>query len=289
MTQYNRIAVYGHRGWASSAIVDALAASNAPVKVLYRPGSDVAGLPSNVTKVEVDVQNHDALVAALQDVDIMISLVGHEGVTRQQAIVKAIPSTKVQLFSPSDLATRYDEQGLQIPVNKNKDDVEAAAKAAGIATTVVLPGNFAEFALNTITKSYIAAAYASIFTSTPISQLKNRAIGLSELKVTGEEVASALEKKHGKAPEVFRHSQKKVDAEVADGLRAGLPFTLAWYCRKIWATGQQVDMVGTDIWEVPGYVKASLEELIVGGKLWQYREMPPPVRQYFIATFVNAI
>ena len=78
------------------------------------------------------------------------SLVGHEGVTRQQAIVKAIPDTNVQLFSPSDLAARYDDQGLQIPVNKNKNDVEVAAKAAGIATTVVLTGNFVEFALNTM-------------------------------------------------------------------------------------------------------------------------------------------
>ena len=74
---------------------------------------------------------------------------GHEGVERQHAFVKAIPHTNVQLFSPSDLAARYDEQGLKIPVNKAKDRVERAAKEAGIPTTVVLTGNFAEFALNT--------------------------------------------------------------------------------------------------------------------------------------------
>lgn len=74
---------------------------------------------------------------------------GQEGVERQHAFVKAIPHTNVQLFSPSDLAARYDEQGLKIPVNKAKDRVERAAKEAGIPTTVVLTGNFAEFALNT--------------------------------------------------------------------------------------------------------------------------------------------
>lgn len=63
--------------------------------------------------------------------------------------MKAIPHTNVQLFSPSDLAARYDEQGRQIPVNKAKDEVEREAKQAGIPITVVLPGNFAEFALNT--------------------------------------------------------------------------------------------------------------------------------------------
>lgn len=74
---------------------------------------------------------------------------GHEGVERQHAFVKAIPHTIVRLFSPTDLAARYDEQGLQIPVNKAKDEVERAAKQAGFATTVVLTGNLAEFGLNT--------------------------------------------------------------------------------------------------------------------------------------------
>lgn len=74
---------------------------------------------------------------------------GHEGVESQHALVKAIPYTQVQLFAPSDLAARYDGQGLQIPVNKAKDEVERAAAEAGIPITVVLPGNFAEFALNT--------------------------------------------------------------------------------------------------------------------------------------------
>lgn len=40
----NRITVYGHRSWASSAIVRALAASQAPIGVLYRPSSNVSVL-----------------------------------------------------------------------------------------------------------------------------------------------------------------------------------------------------------------------------------------------------
>lgn len=76
------------------------------------------------------------------------SLVGH-GVTRQLSLVNAIPKTNVRLFVPSDLAARYDEQGLRIPVNHAKDEVERAARAADIPVTVVLTGNFAEFALAT--------------------------------------------------------------------------------------------------------------------------------------------
>ncbi|KAF7550753.1 hypothetical protein G7Z17_g5506 [Cylindrodendrum hubeiense] len=310
--QYNRIAIYGHRGWASSKIVEALAATKAPIKILYRPGSDVSGLPPNVSKEEVDVEDVTAVIAALKDIDIVISLVGHEGVSRQHAFVKAIPHTKVQLFSPSDLAARYDEQGNRVPVNRKKLEVETAAKEAGIPITVVLTGNFAEFALNTMamgvdiaknritfsansaeeslnlcTRSYVGAAYASIFSSTPISELKDRVIGLTELEATGNDLAAAFEVKHGKKPEIFKHSSNKVDDEFEHTVSNGIPFALAWYCRKIWGAGQLEQMMGTDIWEVPGYSKISLTDLIVGGKIGAYRDMPPPVSEYFDTTFCN--
>ncbi|WQF76489.1 Putative NmrA-like domain, NAD(P)-binding domain superfamily [Colletotrichum destructivum] len=307
---FNRIAVYGHRGWGSSNIVDALIASGAPVKILYRHGSDISSLPDHVAKVEVDVDDEAALIEALQDTDIVVSLVGHEGVRRQHGFVKAIPKTNVKLFSPSDLAARYDEQGLRIGVNKEKDEVEKAARAAGIPTTVVLVGNFAEFALNTpgmgvdlagnmithsgnsaneklnlCTRKYVAAAYSSIFAATPISQLENRAITLCELAPTGKEIEAALEARHGVAPQVSTHSLDKVNGEVEGGLQSGSPFALAWYCRKIWATGQQCQMVGTDFWEVDGYDKATLEDLVVRGNLEAYREMPPQVAAYFRQCF----
>ena len=70
--QYNRVAVYGHRGWASSAIVAALSASGGPVTILHRASSDTSGLPSGVRKIQVDVDDHEALVAALDDIDIVM-------------------------------------------------------------------------------------------------------------------------------------------------------------------------------------------------------------------------
>ena len=69
---FNRIAIYGHRGWASSAITDALIASGAPIKIIYRPGSDVSNIPSTVSTVEVDVTDTQALIDALQDIDIVM-------------------------------------------------------------------------------------------------------------------------------------------------------------------------------------------------------------------------
>lgn len=69
---FNRIAVYGHRGWASSAIVAALIESGTPIKVLYRPGSDISSLPDSVTKIASDLDDQDTIIAALQDVDIVL-------------------------------------------------------------------------------------------------------------------------------------------------------------------------------------------------------------------------
>ena len=68
----NRIAVYGHRGWASFAIVNAFAALGTPLKVLYRKGSDISGIPSSATTVCVDHEDIHTFVSALQDVDILV-------------------------------------------------------------------------------------------------------------------------------------------------------------------------------------------------------------------------
>ncbi|RAH66348.1 NAD(P)-binding protein [Aspergillus aculeatinus CBS 121060] len=299
---YNRIAIYGHRGWASSAIVHALASSGAPIRVLYRPGSDISTLPGNVRAVEVDVSDEAAVVAALEEIDIVISLVGHEGVPRQHHLINAIPKTAVQLFVPSELAARYDAQGLRIPVNQAKKAVELAAQAAGIPMTIVLVGNFAEFALatpamgvdypnnriiftgdsathavNLCTRAYVAAAYASIFAATPLDQLKTRTLTLSELRATGDEIAAALTERHGTRTLSATGTIDAVDAQIEGFLQAGKPFGLAFYCRRIWGAGMQVGMLTEDVWEVPGYVKAGLGELVVGGGLGAYRTLPQEV------------
>ena len=69
---FNRIAVYGHRGFVGSRVVAALIASGAPITVLHRPSSDTSNLPDHVRKIEVDVLDEDALVGALQDIDIVM-------------------------------------------------------------------------------------------------------------------------------------------------------------------------------------------------------------------------
>ncbi|TIC93497.1 Isoflavone reductase-like protein IRL [Colletotrichum higginsianum] len=292
---FNRIAVYGHRGRFSGQIVAALIESGAPITVLHRPSSDTSGLPASVRKIEVDVFNADALVKALRDIDIVLSLVGDEGVGREHGFVKAIPRTNVKLFVPSDLGLRYGEEGLKVPIIKKKEELQEAVRQAGIPMTVVLIANFAEFTLNCLlvytgnaakekaamcTGDYVAAAYVSIFASSPISTISHRAIGLCELAPTGEDIATVLKKKHVTGPEVITYSLEKANAELDICHKSESPLGMAWYNRKIWGTGQLVTMLGSDIWELPGYQKVTLEELVLEEKIKPYRDLPDWVQQY---------
>ncbi|KAM3440062.1 hypothetical protein MY4824_002317 [Beauveria thailandica] len=324
----NRIAVYGHRGRFSSKILSALIASGAPITVLYRPGSDVSSLPFNVAKIQVHVLDEDALVAALQDIDIVLSLVGDEGIDRELGLVRAIPRTGVKLFVPSDFGLQYDQEAMAIPVLHKKANVREAAKLANIPFTVVLIANFAEFTLGSTlepqrngsrrarkqaaiygqcgqrrsehvvspqkilngmmarmrihgsphrassTVDYVAAAYVSIFTTNPVSEISNRAIGLVELAPTGQEIAAALEKRHGRKPAVFTQSTEQVTAEFWARLDSDLSaLAPAWYWRKLWGTGDLTRLLGSDIWHVPHVRKATLDDLIVKGEVGTYRDL----------------
>ncbi len=127
---------------------------------------------------------------------------------------------------------------------------------------------------------YVAAGYVSIFASHPISDISNRAIGLWELAPTGQEIATVLKKKHGTEPKVITHSLEKINAELDICAKAESPFGMAWYNRKIWGTGQMATMLGPDIWEVPGYQRVILEDLILEEKIEPYRDIPAWVTEY---------
>lgn len=60
-----------------------------------------------------------------------------------------------------------------------------------------------------------------------------------------------------------------------DRLDKGQPLANAWYCRRIWGAGKIVELIGSDIWEIDGYSKKRLEELIIDDKVVAYRESSP--------------
>jgi hypothetical protein len=119
------------------------------------------------------------------------------------------------------------------------------------------------------TRAYVAACYASIFASTDPAALANRVIGLSELQVTGKQIADAMEERFGARPSERTESLDDIEGPIV----ANKPYALALYCRKIWGTGQQVQMIGSDVWDIDGYRKATLHDLIVDRKVGPYRDM----------------
>ncbi|KAI4592943.1 hypothetical protein KJ359_010195 [Pestalotiopsis sp. 9143b] len=284
--QYNRIAIYGHRSWAGAPFTQAIATAGAPVKVLYRPGSDISGLPAGVASVQVDIGDIEALISALENVDVLISCVGREDILKQQAFIDAIPRTKM------------------------KQDIEDAAVERGIPLTVVVPGSFAESTfsagllgidiaknrilhtgdsanqkMNICTRNYVAAAYASIFATTPPEQLAGRVIGISELQVTGREIAAAMTKRTGQSPAEFHHSLQEVEDNIDKCLEAGSPLAAIWDYRRVWGNGEHVAMIRPDIWEVPDYKKATLNDLLVDNKLEPYKNFDPRLAAAVDSTF----
>ncbi|KAM3454612.1 hypothetical protein MY3296_002853 [Beauveria thailandica] len=102
----------------------------------------------------------------------------------------------------------------------------------------------------------------------------NRAIGLVELAPTGQEIAAALEKRHGRKPAVFTQSTEQVTAEFLARLDSDLSaLAPAWYWRKLWGTGDLTRLLGSDIWHVPHVRKATLDDLIVKGEVGTYRDL----------------
>ena len=81
----------------------------------------------------------------------------------------------------------------------------------------------------------------------------------------------AMEGRFGNSPKQVHRSIE--DAEKA--IQANSPVALAAYARKIWGQGRARELMGDDIWTVPGYQKATLRDLIVLGKMEKYKQLPP--------------
>jgi hypothetical protein len=90
---------------------------------------------------------------------------------------------------------------------------------------------------------------------------------------------------HGSSTATKVQLTDSTNAAIESALATESPVALAFYCRKIWGTGQQAHMVGFDFWDVPGYQKGSLRDLIVRGQLQEYRQLPPAVLDFFEGLF----
>lgn len=104
------------------------------------------------------------------------------------------------------------------------------------------------------TRDYVAAGYASIFVEADPSSLAGRVIGLNELHPTTGEIEKTMQKKIGAPPQVaFDSVQNAAKLAQSDRLDA--------LVRKKMGDGSH--NVGKDIWEVKGYQKKTLDDLLL--------------------------
>jgi len=94
------------------------------------------------------------------------------------------------------------------------------------------------------------------------------------------EIAAIMKEKNGGDPSIATRSLEEVNRTIEDYISRGSNFAVPPYCRKIWGTGQMMKMLPNDLWEVKDYKKASLEDLVIGGKLENYRALPDQVVEF---------
>lgn len=106
----------GAAGSLGEVVLQRLLASDFNVKVLRREGSK-STLPNGVTVIDADFSSKESLVAALKDVDAVVSTIANFAVPSQQIIIDAAIEAGVQRFIPSDFGSNLDHPaGRHLPV-----------------------------------------------------------------------------------------------------------------------------------------------------------------------------
>ena len=105
-----------------------------------------------------------------------------------------------------------------------------------------------------------------MFFKHPVSSLAGRLIGLNELSPTGGEIEDMMRQKSGQSPRVAYDTADNAKSQAKAGRLDAL-------VRKKMGDGSHG--VGDDIWEVEGYQKKTLEDLILGDGLEDPRYIEP--------------
>ncbi|KAF8146406.1 NAD(P)-binding protein [Mycena galopus ATCC 62051] len=144
MSVYKSFAVAGG-GRVGLPIVNALAARNASVVLLLRPGSSTKTVPSGVQVAEVDFTDAEAVAAVLKQhkVDVVLATTGLTAAAAQKSVVDAAKLAAVKLFVPSEYGSPTDgyTEGRWFP----KTEIAAYLKSLNIPTAKIYNGAFMEF------------------------------------------------------------------------------------------------------------------------------------------------
>lgn len=161
-----KILIIGGTGYIGKSIVKASAKSGHPTFALVREAtaSDptkaelLEGFKSSgVTLVHGDLYDHESLVKAIKNVDVVISTVGFMQIADQVKIIAAIKEAgNVKRFLPSEFGLDVDRAHTVEPVTSAfapKIQIRRAVEASGIPYTFVSSNYFAGYSLPTLAQA----------------------------------------------------------------------------------------------------------------------------------------
>ncbi|KAL4582624.1 hypothetical protein LXL04_007182 [Taraxacum kok-saghyz] len=163
MAPKSKILIIGGTGYIGKFVAEASAKQGHPTFIFTRESTtkhpEKSKLLDNFKSLGAklvigDLHNHESLVKAIKEVDVVISTVGGESVADQVKIIEAIKEAgNVKRFLPSEFGTDVDHVISVEPATsifKGKADIRRAVEAAGIPHTFVSCNGFAGYFLPNI-------------------------------------------------------------------------------------------------------------------------------------------
>ncbi|KDP36246.1 hypothetical protein JCGZ_09811 [Jatropha curcas] len=160
MAPKSKILIIGGTGYIGKPIVEASAKSGHPTFALVREttlsSADKASIIDNFKSLGVnfsigDIYDHESLVKAIKQVDVVISTVGQPQVPDQVKIIDAIKEAgNIKRFLPSEFGNDVDRTNAVDPAKSGFDDkvkIRRAIEAAGIPYTYVSSNIFSGYIL----------------------------------------------------------------------------------------------------------------------------------------------
>ncbi|XP_058088450.1 phenylcoumaran benzylic ether reductase Pyrc5-like [Magnolia sinica] len=160
MAEKSKILIIGGTGYIGKYVVEASAKAGNPTFLLAREST--VSDPSKaqlldtfkslgVSLIYGDMYNHESLVKAIKQVDVVISTVGHEPTADQTKIIDAIREAgNIKRFLPSEFGNDVDRVHAVEPAKslyEMKTQIRRAVQASGIPYTFISSNFFAGYFL----------------------------------------------------------------------------------------------------------------------------------------------
>nr|AHA90805.1 allylphenol synthase 2 [Larrea tridentata] len=170
MAQKSKILIIGGTGYIGKSIVEASAKAGHPTFALVRESTVFHHVKGKLVKnfkdlgvnlVHGDINDHESLLKAIKQVDVVFSTLGHHHIGDQHKVIAAIKEAgNVKRYFPSEFGNDVDRSHAVDPVKsayRTKAQIRRAIEAEGIPHTYVSCNFFAGYFLPTLVQLEVTA------------------------------------------------------------------------------------------------------------------------------------